>query len=88
MKFQSELIYLGYSIGTSKKTGNSYSLVKLMDQEEGSIFEMYVPADKVGVTTKLDTLQQYTPHKVTFKMSSFNNKPQVDLEDLEESKKK
>lgn len=88
MKFQGQMIFLGMTQQTSKKTGNAYSLAKFMyankENTEQQIFEMYVPSDKLTLTTDLAKLTMFTPVCVTMKMSSFNGKAQVDLEKVEQ----
>lgn len=73
-------MYLGYSVGTSKKSGNSYILAKMMEQESSALYEFYVPSDKLQLVTDLGQLPQFTQVTVKLKMSSFNNKPQIDLD--------
>jgi hypothetical protein len=80
MKFKVKMMYLGFKHGQSKKTGNSYLLVNLMDASTGSIYEMYVPADRLQLVTDIGMLKQFTEVEVMLGMSSFNNKPQIDLE--------
>lgn len=80
MLIQTKLMYLGLETKTSKKSGSSYLLVKLMEKETASIYEFYVPADRLALVTDVGQLQPFTEVKVGLKISSFNNKPQVDLD--------
>jgi hypothetical protein len=80
MKFKTKMMYLGFKTAQSKKSGNSYLLVNMMDTETSGIYEFYVPADRLQLVTDIGQLQQFTPVNVMLGMSSFNNKPQIDLE--------
>lgn len=77
------MMYLGYEMKESKKSGNRYLLVKTMDTESSSIYEWYVSGDRMEVTTTVGALKPFTPVKVGMKISSFNNKAQVDLENIQ-----
>lgn len=80
MKFLGEnMMYLGNEIRESKKSGNQYMLVKLMDQEDQHIYEMFVGNHSLQLQKDVHQLTPFTPVNAGFKMSSFNNKAQVDL---------
>lgn len=83
MKVVSKLMYLGYETRSSKKSGNSYLLAKFMEQETSSIFEFYIPADKLTLITDLGKIKPFTEVKTTLGISSFNNKANVDLEGVQ-----
>lgn len=84
MKMQVEMVYVGTTTGTSRKSGNSYYLPKFMDMETQAIYEFYVPADKVALAQGIIGLKQFTATGVTLELTSFNNKPQVDLVAVEQ----
>lgn len=75
-------MYLGFTTNTSKKSGASYLLVKMMDKTTSAIFEFYVPADKLQLVTSVGQTPQFSEVNVKLKISSFNNKAQVDLEEV------
>lgn len=77
------MMYLGFETKESKKSGNRYLLVKTMDTETSAIFEWYVSGDRMEVTTTIGGLKPFSPVKVGMKISSFNNKAQVDLENIQ-----
>jgi hypothetical protein len=79
MKFKTKMTYLGFKTGESRKTGNSYLLVSFMD-ENSSIYEFYVPSDRLQLVTDVGQLPKFTEVGVVLGLSSFNNKPQIDLE--------
>lgn len=80
MIINTKMLYLGLETKSSKKTGASYLLVKMMEKESSSIFEFYVPSDKLTLVTDVGQLQQFNEVGVKLKISSYNNKAQVDLE--------
>jgi hypothetical protein len=79
MKFKTKLIYLGFKTANSKKSGNAYLLVSFMD-ENSSIYEFYVPSDRLQLVTDVGQLPKFAEVNVVLALSSFNNKPQIDLE--------
>lgn len=80
MKFNTKMMYLGLETKSSTKTGKSYLLAKFMDIDTNSIYEFYVPADKLVLVTDLGKLKQFTEVPVLLQVSSYNNKAQIDLE--------
>lgn len=87
MKFKCDMVFLGQEMKESKKTGNSYLLAKFLmsnkDNTAQHVYEMYVPATKLKLTTDLAKLTMLSPVKVILEMSSFNGKPQIDLAGVE-----
>lgn len=88
MEITTEMMYLGFETRQSKKSGSEYLLVKLMEVASSSIYEFYVPRDRLQLITDLGQLQAFNPAKVKLQMSSFNNKPQIDLVGVGASVKK
>lgn len=81
MYVTSEVVFLGTVQKESKKTGNPYLLVKVMDTEQG-IFEFYVGVEKLA-SMKLSDIQQFS--RVTIELNvhmGFGNKIAVDLESI------
>lgn len=84
MIFNTAMNYLGFETKTSNKSGNQYLLVKFMDMATSAVFEFYVPADRLAVVTAVGKLKAFQEVIVGLKISSFNGKPQVDLEKVGE----
>lgn len=82
MKVIAKMMYLGFETKVSKK-GSSYLMVKFMEQETTSIFEFYVPSDKLNLVTCIGQLKPVTNVKTTLNISSYSSKAQVDLEGVE-----
>lgn len=83
MIIKAPMMYLGLETKVSQKSGKSYLLVKMMEKETSSIYEFYVPSDKLALITALGQQKQFTEVKCVLGMSSFNNKPQIDLDGIE-----
>jgi hypothetical protein len=80
MNFKVKLMFLGAGEPKeSKKSGNTYYLPKFMEMKTNSIFEFYVPSDKIQLVTDMAKVQPMTETEVILSLTSFNNKPQVDL---------
>lgn len=86
MIIETKMMYLGFDERESKKTNSRYLLVKMMEMANSSIYEFYVPNDRIAVITSVGELQQFMPVEVTLEMTSFNNKPQIDLVKVENQK--
>lgn len=86
MIVKTKMNYLGFETKTSNKSGNSYLLVKFMEMSTSAVFEFYVPGDRIAITTAVGQLQPFQEEVVRLKISSFNGKPQVDLEGIGEVK--
>lgn len=76
--------YLGFESRTSNKSGNQYLLVKFMEMSTSAVFEFYVPSDRLAVVTAVGKLKPFQEVMVGLKLSSFNGKPQIDLEKVGE----
>lgn len=86
MEFEGKMFYLGTKFKKSEKSGKQYLLVSFMHHNENGEpenYEFYVPSDRLELTTKLGTLTLMKFANLKFKMSSYNMKPQIDLEDVE-----
>lgn len=83
MKTQFELVFLGAREQTSKKSGNQYMLATFQNAQNDDIFEFYVSGDKLKLITAIAELTKYSTCAVTIAITSFNNKPKVDLEAVE-----
>lgn len=83
MKFTGEFIYLGVQTRESKKTGNQYSLVKLLEVKSDEIYEMYVPSDRLQLITNVAQAKKLSKVCAHFEITGFNGKMQVDLVGLE-----
>lgn len=84
MKVKGQMIYLGTEYKVSGKTGNEYMLVKFMNHETSEIFEFYVSGEKVAIKGELSKMQALTPATVMLSISSFQGKPQVDLDGVKQ----
>lgn len=80
MEFITKMVYLGYEPKTSKKSGSSYLMGKFMEVETSAVFEFYIPSDRLKLVTDLGTLQRFSEVKVKLSVSSYQGKPQVDIE--------
>jgi hypothetical protein len=79
MIFTTKMIYLGVEPKVSKKTGKSYLMGKFMEAETSSIFEFYIPADRLELITEMGKKQQFSPVGVKLEMSSYQGNIQVDI---------
>lgn len=77
MNFQGKMRYLGLEPKTSKKSGNSYFMAKLMHGQ--TILEFYVPADKILLVTELGKTDQFAEIECEFELSAYNGKNEVSL---------
>ena len=84
MKFQVQMMFLGAVVQESKKTQKSYMLGKFMNTENQSIFEFYIAGDRLALIQKLTSLKPFVPCAVTCELTSFNNKPDVTIMDVEQ----
>jgi hypothetical protein len=84
MIFTTKMVFLGIEPKESKKSGNQYLMAKFMETEGSSIFEFYVPSDRLKLVTDLGQTDRFSEVGVKLKVSSFNSKAQVDLEGVEE----
>lgn len=80
MNFEVKLTFLGFETKKSNKTGNPYFLVKFMDVKTSGIYEFYVKGDQSALMTKVGSMKVLSEQVVILKVSSFNGKPQVDLD--------
>lgn len=83
MQFQNELIFLGNQQRESKKSGKQYYLAKFMNEKTQDVFEFYVPSDKLALVTELAKLKMLSKVCCYFTVSTFNNRAQIDLDQIE-----
>jgi hypothetical protein len=79
MHLNTKMIYLGFEPKVSKK-GTSYLLGKFMDIESSSIYEFYIPSDKLQLVTDLGQLQQFAEVGVKLVVTSYNGKADINLD--------
>jgi hypothetical protein len=79
MLFTTKMVYLGVEPKTSKKTQKAYLMGKFMEIETSTIFEFYIPSDRIQLVTDLGGLSQFTPVGVKLEMTSYQGNVQVDL---------
>lgn len=79
MKFTGEFIYLGVQTRTSKKSGNEYNLVKILEPKSDEIYEMYVPSDRLKLITNVAAAKKLSKCCCHFEVSGFNGKMNIDL---------
>lgn len=79
MIFTAKMVYLGVEPKTSKKTQKSYLMGKFMEVESSTIYEFYIPSDRLQLITDLGKVNQFTPVGVKLEMSSYQGNVQVDI---------
>jgi|GraSoiStandDraft_45_1057281.scaffolds.fasta_scaffold07519_4 hypothetical protein len=75
-----KMIYLGYEAKTSSKSGKSYLMAKFMYQETSSIYEFYIPSDKLQLVTTIGQIKPFSEVNAVLAISSFSGRINVDLE--------
>lgn len=79
MIFNTKMVYLGVEPKVSKKSQKSYLMGKFMEAETSSIYEFYIPSDRLELITNLGKVPQFSPVGVKLEMSSYQGNVQVDI---------
>ena len=78
MKKKKKMRYLGFESKVSNKTGKSYITAQM--KEGNSLFEFYVPADKIALITSIGKSEEYSEVIATIGITSYKGDARVDLE--------
>lgn len=73
------LYFLGVERKHSEQSGNDYFLAMFRKLEKPEVYAFYVKAKRKELLNELSVLQQFKKYEVILTLTSYNQKPQVDL---------